>query len=156
MNNGYKIKQQAAAIAAAITPDAESAALLMEALLRISQEPNIPGAPAGYINTDCIAEIIREVLDGRRGWYHNGVEWREYRIDRGNFCHTQCFYNILYGSSISISYSCGNSQEINEVAFETMFGGGRIYRLTADGGLKIYRTKRTVECLTPEKEADSE
>jgi len=153
MYNGYKIKQQAAAIAAAITPDAESASLLREALLRISQEPDIPDVPAyaGFVDIDSIAEIFRAVIGGRRGWNPYG-DWREYRLDRNFFRNTLCFHNIGYGSRIWISYSWGNSQEINEVAFETMFGGGRIYRPTDEGGLKIYRTKCTVECLTPELE----
>jgi len=144
MVDGYMIKQQAAAISAAIVPDAESARLLRDALLRVADEPDAPGI-RGYITEERIEEIFRGVLGvGEAGC------WREYRLDKDAYNRRLCYGNVKTGSTIYISYytdlSC-KTQEILEAGEEAVFGGGRIYRPASDVGVDRYRTFRTIERL---------
>ena len=128
----YRIKANAAEIAALITPAAASAMILREALSAIAAEE--------MITEDRIVEILRGCIPEES----TSEQWREYRLDADAHHRKICYENRFCGCKIFLEYFVGNTEYIISSGFETLSGGGRVYRVT-DSGVDIYRVQYAVE-----------
>jgi len=139
----YRIKSNADAIAALITPAAGSATILRAALSAISAEQDFHPTAVGMIAEDRIVEILRECIPEES----TSEQWREYRLDGDAYRRKVCYENIFCGCTIFIEYFVGNTQYIVSAGFQTLAGGGREYRVT-DSCVETYRVRHTVrkEC----------
>ena len=138
----YRIKSNAAEIAALIAPMSGSAQILKSALSAIAAEPDFHPAPnaVGLVMEERLVEILRECIPEES----TSEQWREYRIDDDIHRRKICYENCFCGCSLYIEYFVGNTQYIVSAGFETMTGGGRNYVIT-DSGVETYRVRHVVE-----------
>jgi hypothetical protein len=138
----YKIKSEAANIAAKIEAVAGSATILKTALLAVAGQADVDGCPAyvGYISEDRLIEILRSAIPEES----TSEQWREYRLDADAYRRKVVFNNLFCGCEIFIEYSVVNTQYIVSAGFVTMFGGGREYRCTGSE-VETYRLRHTAE-----------
>ena len=135
----YRIKSNADAIAALITPAAGSATILRAALVAIATEPDFHPTAVGMVAEDRIVEILRGCIPEES----TSEQGREYRLDDDIYRRKICFHNMFCGCELFIEYFVGNTQYIVSAGFKTLAGGGREYRVT-DSCVETYRVRHTV------------